>query len=94
MATKSVSQLTSMIAPSLASGAIQMPTTPSAATRPALLAALLPNFTRMISSALAMSPPASFRAFLQSIMGASVRSRSSLTMDAVISAIFDSPDVA
>ena len=34
-----------------------------------------------------MSPAASLSAFLQSIMGASVRSRSSLTMEAVISAI-------
>jgi hypothetical protein len=65
-----------------------MPTTPSAAMRPALLAALLPNLTRRSSSAFCMSPWASLRAFLQSIIGASVRSRSSLTMEAVISAIF------
>jgi hypothetical protein len=71
----------------LPSGLMLMATTPSAATRPALLAALLPKRTRRISSAFCMSPAASVRAFLQSIMGASVRSRSSFTMDAVISAM-------
>src|SRR5690606_12625189 len=50
--------------------------------------ALLPSLTRRISSALAMSPAASVSAFLHSIIGASVFSRNSLTMPAVISAIF------
>ena len=87
LATKSVSQLTSTIAPSLASGAMNTATTPSAATRLAALLALLPSRTRRISSALPRSPPASVSAFLHSIIGASVFSRSSLTMPAVISAI-------
>jgi hypothetical protein len=56
--------------------------------RLAALLALLPSLTRRISSALPMSPPASASAFLHSIIGASVRSRSSLTMPAVISATF------
>jgi hypothetical protein len=71
----------------LPSALMLIATTPSAATRPALLAALLPKRTRRISSAFCMSPAASVSAFLQSIIGASVRSRSSLTIDAVISAI-------
>src|ERR1700693_1114808 len=60
---------------------------PSAATRPAALLALLPSFTRRISSAFTRSPAASVRAFLHSIIGASVFSRSSFTMPAVISAM-------
>ena len=52
-----------------------------------VLLARLPKRTRMISSARVMSPAASVSAFLQSIIGASVRSRSSFTMPAVISAI-------
>ena len=87
LATKSVSELTSTTAASLPSAARYMPTTPSAATRLAALVALLPSLTRRISSALAMSPPASVSAFLHSIIGASVFSRSSFTMPAVISAI-------
>src|SRR5690606_19043976 len=87
LATKSVSQLTSMIAPRRASGATWIPTTPSAAIRDAALLALLPSLTRRMSSALAMSPSASVRAFLHSIMGASVLARNSFTMPAVISAI-------
>src|SRR6185503_4978344 len=67
-----------------------MATTPSAVAREAALLARFPSLTRRISSALPMSPPASARAFLQSIIGASVRSRSSLTMPAVISAIYPS----
>src|SRR5690606_19434242 len=93
-ATKSVSQLTSTIAPSLRSSDCQMPTTPSAVTRAAALLALLPSLTRRISSARPMSPSASASAFLHSIIGASVFSRSSFTMLAVISAIallLDSP---
>ena len=75
------------------SAAIYRPTTPSAAMREAALLALLPNLTRRISSALAMSPSASVSAFLHSIIGASVLPRSSLTMPAVISAIFCSPEL-
>ena len=60
---------------------------PSAATRVAALVALLPSLTRKISSALTRSPVASVSAFLHSIIGASVFSRNSLTMLAVISAI-------
>src|SRR5690606_35622440 len=47
-----------------------------------------PSLTRSNSSARAISPPASERAFLHSIMGASVFSRNSLTIAAVISAMF------
>ena len=46
------------------------------------------SLTRRISSALAMSPSASVRAFLHSIIGASVLTRSSLTIAAVIAAMF------
>ena len=87
LATKSVSLLTSTSAPSFASSAIHSATTPSAATRVAALLALLPSFTRRISSARARSPAASASAFLHSIIGASVFSRSSLTMLAVIAVI-------
>jgi len=59
----------------------------SAAVRDAALDALLPSLIRRSSSALSASPPASTSAFLHSIMGASVLSRSSLTMPAVISVI-------
>src|SRR5512143_1518452 len=75
------------MAPTLASGAICTPTTPSAATRVDALAALLPSLTRRISSALPRSPAASVKAFLHSIIGASVFSRSSFTMLAVTSAM-------
>jgi hypothetical protein len=87
LATKSVSLLISKMLPSLPSAAMWIATTPSAATRVAALLALLPSLTRRISSAFAMSPAASVSAFLHSIIGASVFSRSSLTMLAVISAI-------
>src|SRR3989338_3868795 len=60
---------------------------PSAVTRAEALEALLPSLTRRISSALAKSPSALVRAFLHSIMGASVLARSSATMLAVIAAI-------
>src|SRR5438445_13507206 len=61
--------------------------TPSAAVRAAALDALLPSLIRRSSSALAELPSASTSAFLHSIIGASVLSRRSLTMLAVISAI-------
>src|SRR2546426_2104992 len=61
--------------------------TPSVAVRAAALDALLPSLIRRSSSALAELPSASTSAFLHSIIGASVLSRRSLTMLAVISAI-------
>ncbi len=86
-ATKSVSELTSTIAPVVPAAPMLIATTPSAAIRDAAFVALLPSLTRRISSAFAMSPPASASAFLHSIIGASVLSRSSFTIEAVISAI-------
>src|SRR5262245_41246615 len=86
-ATKSVSQFTSTIEPSLPSALTSTATIPSAVTRAAARLALLPSLTRRISSALARSPCASVSAFLHSIIGASVFSRSSFTSAAVISAI-------
>ena len=85
LVTKSVSQLTSNKAPVLPCMAVA--TTPSAVTRAAALLALLPNLTRNSSSALTKSPSASVKAFLHSIMGASVLARNSATMLAVIAAI-------
>src|SRR5690606_9098835 len=55
--------------------------------RPAFLAAFRPLALRRSSMALSMSPSASTNAFLQSIMPRPVRSRSSLTIPAVILAI-------
>src|SRR5690606_27264417 len=86
-ATKSVSLLTSTMMPLLPSSAILVSTVPSAAIRPAFLAAFMPLALRRSSIALSMSPSASTRAFLQSIMPRPVRSRSSLTIPAVILAI-------
>jgi hypothetical protein len=57
-------------------------------TREAAFEALLPSFTRRISSARARSPSASVNAFLHSIIGASVFARSSPTIAAVIAAMF------
>src|SRR5712692_10187176 len=91
LATKSVSQLTSTIAPILASAATWIAMTPSAAVRAEALDALFPRRTRSSSSALAALPSASTSAFLHSIIGASVLSRRSLTMLAVISAITGNP---
>src|SRR3954451_1907736 len=59
-------------------------TMPSEVSRPASLPILLPILTRRISSALAASPLASVRAFLQSIMPAPVFSRRALTSAALI----------
>ncbi len=86
-ATKSVWQLISTMTPRLPSAETQVPTSPSAAMRPERVAALASPFLRMMSTALSMSPDASTRAFLQSAMPACVRSRSSLTIDAVMSAM-------
>src|SRR5208337_1708888 len=63
------------------------PIKPSAAIRPAFLAALARPFFRNKSTACSISPPVSFSAPLQSIMPAPVRSRSSLTICALIFAI-------
>src|ERR1700730_16315051 len=60
---------------------------PSAATRPALLAAAAKPFFLSQSTAASMSPPLSPSALLQSIIPAPVFSRSSLTSAAVTSAI-------
>ena len=83
--TKSVSQLSSTIAPVVPDTLAA--TTPSAAIRDDAFEALLPSLTRRISSARSMSPSASVRAFLHSIIGASVFARSAPTMLAVIAAI-------
>ena len=83
--TKSVSQLTSTSAPVVPS--TKAATTPSAVTRDAALPALLPSLTRSSSSAFSMSPAASVKALLHSIIGASVLARSSATMLAVIADI-------
>ena len=88
--TKSVSQLTSTIAPACRRRRRYAPTTPSAATRPAALDALAPLLMRSSSSALARSPAVSASAFLHSIMPSPVRWRSSITMLAEMSAIADS----
>jgi len=81
-ATKSVSELTSTNAPLLPS--VVAPINPSAATRPAFLAACASPLVRSQSMAASISPSDSVRAFLQSIMPAPVVSRSSFTIAAVI----------
>src|SRR5918995_786738 len=83
--TKSVSALTSMTAPRVP--LTTTPTRPSAATRPAFLAAADRPLVRSQSIAFSRSPATSPSAFLQSIMPAPVFSRSSLTREAVISAM-------
>ena len=88
LATKSVSELTSTTAPRVPSTAT--PTRPSAAVRPAFLAAADRPLARSQSTDASMSPLFSDSAFLQSIMPAPVRSRSSFTEAAVISAMFES----
>ena len=77
LATKSVSELTSAIAPVLP--AARMPMSPSAAMRPAFLAAFDSPFLRSQSTAASRSPLLSVRAALQSIIPAPVLSRSSFT---------------
>src|SRR4051812_5616719 len=88
LATKSVSELTSTSAPTLASAASQAPITPSAAIRLAALLALAPLLMRSSSSAFFRSPSHSANAFLHSIIPRPVSSRSSFTSPALISAIF------
>src|SRR6202050_3929254 len=84
-ATKSVSELTSTTTALFAASATPM--RPSAATRPAFLAALAKPFLRSQSTAASRSPPVSPSAALQSIIPAPVLSRSSFTMPALIFAI-------
>src|SRR5690349_2609530 len=85
LATKSVSEFTSTSAPRVPS--TTTPTRPSAAVRPAFLAAADRPLARSQSIAASISPLVSASAFLQSIIPAPVRSRSSFTDAAVISAI-------
>ena len=73
LATKSVSDASSIIAPSAAA------TRPFEAVRSPRLAALASPLTRRTSSALSKSPSASSRAFLHSIIPAPVASRSFFT---------------
>src|SRR6202035_2066785 len=83
-ATKSVSQLISTMAALRASADLATATTPSVASRAALLSALACPCLRMSSAAASRSPLASTSAFLHSIMPAPVRSRSCLTASAVM----------
>jgi hypothetical protein len=79
-ATKSVSEFTSRIVAVWPDDSTAI--SPSAATRPAFLAAFERPFFRSQSTAASISPPVSFRAVLQSIMPAPVLSRSSFTIEA------------
>ena len=81
-ATKSVSQLSSST--TLVAASPTTMTAPSEALRWAFFEAAARPFVRRISIAAFMSPSASVRAFLQSIMPAPVSSRSSFTAAAVI----------
>ncbi len=88
LATKSVSELISTstaLPPSWAEAIL-----PSAATRSAFLSALARPDLRSHSAAASMLPAFSVSAFLHSIMPAPVRSRSSLTREAVISTVVTS----
>src|SRR3954447_1216670 len=80
-ATKSVSEFTSRMAAGCPADSTAI--RPSAATRPACLAALARPFLRSQSIAASMSPPLSLSALLQSIMPAPDFSRSSFTIAAV-----------
>jgi hypothetical protein len=86
LATKSVSLLTSMIAPSLPSAEMLTPTRLRRECGRGL-GGLVAQLDAQDFFGLAMSPSASVRAFLHSIIGASVLPRSSATMLAVIAAI-------
>ena len=87
LATKSVSEFISLMVAVFSSALTATFTKPSLANLSAFLAALPSPFSRKISTALLISPSASLRAFLQSIIPAPVLSRSSFTICAVISAI-------
>src|SRR5499427_2229595 len=86
-ATKSVSEFTSTRIP--LPDLTATPIRPSAATRPAFLAALDKPFLRSQSTAASRLPPVSLRAALQSIIPAPVWSRSSFTRLALTFAIAD-----
>jgi len=83
-ATKSVSQFTSTIEATFPSSETYVLTNPSEAILPDFLAAAANPFSLNISIAFSESPPASFKAFLQSIIPAPVLSLSSFTICAVI----------
>src|ERR1700722_9227936 len=72
-------------------GASATPMSPSAAIRPAFLAAFASPFLRSQSTAVSRSPPLSPSATLQSIIPAPVLSRSSFTMLAVMFAMSVGP---
>src|SRR5690606_10945464 len=91
LATKSVSELISTSTALPGAWAIAM--RPSAATRLAFLSALARPGLRSQSAAAWMSPLFSVSAFLHSIMPAPVRSRSSLTIEAVMSAMGGLPRI-
>ena len=78
LATKSVSQFSSTIAPQLSR--IAEVTTPSAAILPIFLSAEAIPFWRRTSIAFSISPSVSTSAFLASIIPAPVLSRSSFTI--------------
>ena len=80
-ATKSVSQLSSRITPE--SPSTFAVTSPFEVARPSRLVTPLSPLTRMISTALLKSPPASSSAFLQSNIPAAVCSRRRFTSSAV-----------
>ena len=84
-AAKSVSQLTSTMVPPFSSDFTTI--VPSAAIRPAFLAAFKPLDFLRLSIASSILPSASTKAFLQSIIPSPVISRSSFTIAAVIAAI-------
>src|SRR5262245_3055636 len=83
-ATKSVSQFTSTRSAARPSPELAVAIVPSAAMRPAFLSALASPALRMISAAASRSPPVSMSAFLHSIIPAPVRSRSVLTVSALM----------
>ena len=84
LATKSVSQLISTIATALPSSLTLTPIIPSAAIRPDFLSALAKPDLRIFSMANSMSPSASTKALLHSIIPEAVLSRNSFTIAALI----------
>ena len=87
LATKSVSALTSTTTAFLWSSVNAVATIPSAAIRPAFLAAPASPFSLRNSTALSISPSVAASAFLQSIIPAPVISLKSFTIAAVTAAI-------
>src|ERR1019366_4740629 len=85
LATKSVLQSTSISTPTLDPACTYASTVPSVAARSPRSWIFFPCLTRRISIAFSMSPSASVRAFLQSIIPAPVRSRRAFTSFAPIS---------